>query len=218
MQVESLGAEARVTSGVFCGKECVVKRRLPKEYRHPVLDTRLRKARTLHEARCLVRCAREGVDAPKLYFVDTSSMSIFMELVRGKTAKEALLEEQLVGRRQAIAYQIGSAVGRLHDAGIVHGDLTTSNMIVREKSPPESVGIALIDFGLGAQAVKNPEDKAVDLYVLERALASMHPNSDTELVPVVLKAYRENSPKMHFLVMQRLDQVRKRGRKRLAFG
>ena len=55
MQVESLGAEARVTSGVFCGKECVVKRRLPKEYRHPVLDNRLRKARTLHEARCLVR-------------------------------------------------------------------------------------------------------------------------------------------------------------------
>ena len=113
-------------------------------------------------------------------------------------------------------------MGELHDAGIVHGDLTTSNMIVREprggKSEGGSGGIALIDFGLGAQAVKNPEDKAVDLYVLERALASMHANSDTELMPHVLAAYREASDKKHFQVMQKLDQVRRRGRKRLAFG
>lgn len=67
--------------------------------------------------------------------------------------------------------QIGRSVGRLHDSGVVHGDLTTSNLILRGEE------VVLIDFGLGSVS-QSEEDMAVDLYVLERAFASTHPKSE----------------------------------------
>ena len=141
---------------------------------------------------------------------------------RGRAdGEEWLLGEPSLEKRQEVARAIGRRVGELHDAGIVHGDLTTSNMIVREarggKSGGGSGSIALIDFGLGAHG-QEPGGQGRGPYVLERALASMHANSDTELMPHVLAAYREASDKKHFQVMQKLDQVGRRGRKRLAFG
>ena len=78
--------------------------------------------------------------------------------------------------------------------------------------------MTLIDFGLGAQSATNPEDRAVDLYVLERAMASTHPGSDVRLVPRVLEAYRTTCKSGHYQTMEKLAQVRLRGRKRLAFG
>ena len=78
--------------------------------------------------------------------------------------------------------------------------------------------VTLIDFGLGSQAINNPEDRAVDLYVLERAMASTHPGSETRLVPAVLDAYRKACDRGHFQTMDKLAAVRQRGRKRLAFG
>ena len=83
---------------------------------------------------------------------------------------------------------------------------------------PIPIPVTLIDFGLGAQAVTSPEDKAVDLYVLERAMASTHPGSDTRLVPRVLDAYRKACKRGHFQTMEKLSHVRLRGRKRVAFG
>lgn len=70
---------------------------------------------------------------------------------------------------RALAVKIGRAVAKLHDGGMIHGDLTTSNMIVREADE----ALVLIDFGLATIATL-PEDKAVDLYVLERAITSAH--------------------------------------------
>jgi TP53 regulating kinase-like protein len=73
---------------------------------------------------------------------------------------------------------VGVAIGKLHDAEIVHGDLTTSNMIVKlEPSGELGTGVVLIDFGLGMMK-PTQEDKAVDLYVLERAFVSTHPGSE----------------------------------------
>ena len=114
---------------------------------------------------------------------------------------------------EARADAIGAAVAKMHDAGIVHRDLTTSNMMIRRHPRGAAAGgagkrpraaesgdaaaraasattaplcVTLIDFGLGAQSATNPEDRAVDLYVLERAMASTHPGSDVRLVPRVL--------------------------------
>ena len=115
---------------------------------------------------------------------------------------------------KSLMQKIGRAVGRLHEIGVIHGDLTTSNMMLRPSpatqsrlqqstsmdpssvkapserfmksegvdgvEPAEEHGlglegdIALIDFGLAAQSLQD-EDKAVDLYVLERAFGSTHP-------------------------------------------
>ena len=75
----------------------------------------------------------------------------------------------------ALAQQVGSAIGKMHDADIVHGDLTTSNLMVQDKDG--SSQIVVIDFGLGMMK-PTIEDKAVDLYVLERAFMSTHPESE----------------------------------------
>lgn len=85
-----------------------------------------------------------------------------------------------------IAKSVGAAIGKIHDADVVHGDLTTSNLMVRPENEssmpsedPSKVDpvVVLIDFGLGMMK-PTIEDKAVDLYVLERAFISTHPGSD----------------------------------------
>jgi TP53 regulating kinase-like protein len=76
-----------------------------------------------------------------------------------------------------VAKSIGAAIGKLHDAEIVHGDLTTSNIMVTEDDGQLTTDVVLIDFGLGMMK-PTMEDKAVDLYVLERAFISTHPGSE----------------------------------------
>jgi len=128
---------------------------------------------------------------------------------------------------------IGWAVGGMHKVGVVHGDLTTSNLMLRPK--PDNIiingddgaighdegeelrngEIVLIDFGLSAQTMQD-EDRAVDLYVLERAFGSTHPELEGEFEEV-LKAYRE-SYKEAEVVLKKLGEVRLRGRKRSMLG
>lgn len=110
-----------------------------------------------------------------------------------------------------IATRIGEMIGKMHEADILHGDLTTSNIMLRDNTHQ----VVLIDFGLGAmQAII--EDKAVDLYVLERAMLSTHPGCEA-LIAAVLQAYRF-ACRQGTLILLKLEQVRLRGRKREAFG
>ncbi len=178
---------------------------------------------------------------------------MMMEWVEGKTVREVIVgggrrvkgvgkgEEWEVGMRELMG-KIGRAVGRMHEVGVVHGDLTTSNMILRPSRTPlwdgatgvvgggggeeegddaRSAGeslegeIVLIDFGLAAQSLQD-EDKAVDLYVLERAFGSTHPEAE-EGFREVLRAYGE-SYKGAKVVLKRLEDVRMRGRKRSMVG
>lgn len=134
--------------------------------------------------------------------------------------------------------KIGRAVGLLHKTGIIHGDLTTSNLMLRrtasgfsaETTPQETDTknlepgsklpsldgeVVLIDFGLASQSIQD-EDRAVDLYVLERAFASSHPRTEG-LFHEVLGGYEE-SFKAAKLVLKRLEEVRMRGRKRSMIG
>ncbi|KAL7418908.1 serine/threonine-protein kinase bud32 [Cryptotrichosporon argae] len=109
---------------------------------------------------------------------------------------------------------IGHALALLHAANIIHGDLTTSNMMVRPTpGGREAYEIVLIDFGLSTQATL-PEHDAVDLYVLERAFASTHPASEA-LYAGVLDAYaRGLGEKKWRPIEAKLKEVRLRGRKR----
>ncbi|KAI8325929.1 TKL family protein kinase [Martensiomyces pterosporus] len=102
---------------------------------------------------------------------------------------------------------VGRILLKMHSANIVHGDLTTSNMIVDKAGE-----IVLIDFGL-SHISPSVEDKAVDLYVLERAFVSTHPNSE-QLFACVLEAYSGKDDQAAIAVLKRLDEVRQRGRKR----
>ncbi|KAL7126636.1 hypothetical protein ABFS83_14G201500 [Erythranthe nasuta] len=209
------GAEARVFESTFVGKRSVVKERFSKKYRHPSLDTKLTVKRLNAEARCMTKARKLGVLTPVLYAVDPLMHTLTFEFVVGPAVKDVLLgfglkgvvEEQL----EDIATQIGNAIGKIHDGGLIHGDLTTSNMLIRN----DTNKLVLIDFGLSFTSTL-PEDKAVDLYVLERALLSMH-SSCGNVMDKILAAYRKSS-KQWSSTLNKLAQVRQRGRKRTMIG
>jgi TP53 regulating kinase-like protein len=231
------GAEALVykTTYLLPTIPALLKLRPRKPYRHPTLDLRLTKHRCLSEARLLIRARSLGIPVPAVYFVDETRGEIFMEWIDGSSVRDVLDQmlardggEQAVDR---IMVRMGEIVGGLHAADIVHGDLTTSNVMVRTsrrkgllgaqgRGEDEDLGqgegeLLLIDLGLGSVSTAE-EDKAVDLYVLERAFLSTHPKAES-LFGDVLAAY-ERSYKGSKPVMRRLQDVRMRGRKRSMIG
>lgn len=208
MKLLSQGAEARVYETRLFGTPAIAKQRFAKQYRVPALDARLRKDRTLAEVRCLAKCRQIGIPVPAVLMVDSANYLIYLEAIDGMTAKRFVDEHR--DQAPALAATMGRVVAALHDAGIAHGDLTTSNFMCRAVDD-----LVLIDFGLGSLKAQ-PEEKAVDLYVLERAFVSTHLDSQ-DLLDVVLAEYRRHST-MAKAVLQRLDAVRARGRKRECFG
>ncbi|XP_059625896.1 uncharacterized protein LOC132268970 [Cornus florida] len=209
------GAEARVFESIFVGRRSVVKERFSKKYRHPSLDSKLTLKRLNAEARCMTKARRLGVSTPVLYAVDPVLHTLTFEYVEGPSVKDVFLDFGLQGvieeRMEDIAMQIGDAIGKLHDGGLIHGDLTTSNMLIRSNTNQ----LVLIDFGLSFTSTL-PEDKAVDLYVLERALVSMH-SSCGNVMDRILAAYKKSS-KQWSPTFNKLAQVRQRGRKRTMVG
>ncbi|GFP92325.1 ekc/keops complex subunit bud32 [Phtheirospermum japonicum] len=167
------GAEARVFESTFVGRRSIVKERFSKKYRHPSLDSKITLRGLNAEARGTTKARKLGVSTPALYAVDPLVHSLTFEFVEGPAVKDVFLDfgsEGIVQERlDDIATQIGDAIAKIHDGGLIHGDLTTSNMLIRNGTNQ----LVLIDFGLSFTSTL-PEDKAVDLYVLERALLSMH--------------------------------------------
>ena len=219
----SQGAEARVYRLEVFGVAAVAKHRFKKTYRLEAVDLKLRKERTVAEARCLARCSDLGLPVPAVLVADTARYTLYLEFVPGPTAKR-FVDAHRTTRPAAVAdvlARFGRAVAALHDHGITHGDLTTSNVIVEPRDgggggdETDFSRVVLIDFGLGSMSA-TAEDKAVDLYVLERALVSTHKDAD-DLLQVALDAYAAASTGAP-AVVARLDAVRARGRKRECFG
>lgn len=249
-QLITQGAEGLLyrTTYLTPSRPCALKHRPSKPYRHPILDARLTRQRILAEARILARCRREGVAVPAVYCVDEAAGWLMMEWVEGAPVRAAVnawlgakAEDEVLragpaveggnGALVRLMRRVGAAVGRLHAAGIVHGDLTTSNMMLRPRlgreddrtangSGPEGDGvlegeIIIIDFGLASQGI-HEEDRAVDLYVLERAFLSTHPRAE-KLFDEVLEGYKQTF-KAAKNVLRKLEDVRMRGRKRSMIG
>ncbi|KAJ1959047.1 serine/threonine-protein kinase bud32 [Dipsacomyces acuminosporus] len=200
------GAEARVYKTTVDGRAVIAKERFSKKYRHPDLDRKLTKGRINQEARSLKRCRENGIRVPDVIRVDKETSTLYIEFIDGKTLKEWIFDTEDSAKEKEIMEVVGRILLRMHLANIVHGDLTTSNMIVNENGE-----IVLIDFGL-SHISPSVEDKAVDLYVLERAFISTHPNSE-QLFASVLESYSD-SDKAAQDVLRRLEDVRLRGRKR----
>ncbi|XP_077191645.1 EKC/KEOPS complex subunit TP53RK [Paroedura picta] len=218
LQLVQQGAEARLYRGLFLGRPTVVKLRFPKRYRHPALEERLSRKRTAQEARSLLRCRRAGISAPVVYFVDYVSNCIYLEDIVGSlTVRDHIISAQKSGKDVSslitVVEKIGEVLARMHDEDLIHGDLTTSNMLLRP--PAEKLELVLIDFGLSFISAL-PEDKGVDLYVLEKAFLSTHPNTEP-LFEALLKRYSAASKKSA-PVIKKLDEVRLRGRKRSMVG
>ena len=216
------GAEALVyKSLVLPGLPALRKHRPSKSYRHPDLDKKLTKHRILAEARLLQRCRKCGVSVPALYFLDEVKGDLWMEFINGRTIRDIVASYELQGSADSdlskVMETIGRALYRMHDANVIHGDLTTSNLMLRhEHEVKTETSIVIIDLGLGSVSITD-EDKAVDLYVLERAFISTHPRS-THLFEGIIEAYRQAGGKKATTILKRLDQVKQRGRKRTMVG
>lgn len=215
------GAEARIYSATLVSRAVIVKERFKKSYRHPTLDEKLTHRRTSQEVRSIARCRKAGISTPVIYFVDYSAHKIYMENILNSTPVRDFLNLKLPKGLEgsssefqsldSLANHLGSMLARMHYVDVIHGDLTTSNMLLREND----VDIVLIDFGL-SYISSLVEDKAVDLYVLERALLSTHPNTE-EFFETVLQSYC-NANSSSEKVLKKLDEVRLRGRKRIMVG
>jgi len=161
------GAEASLLLADWHGRRVIIKVRIPKMYRPPALDERIRSYRTVHEPQLMHEAKTAGVPTPLIYMVNVPDASIIMEYVEGQQVKEILNKASKVDRYD-LCLKIGKSVGQLHNHGLIHGDLTTSNMILT----PEG-NLFFVDFGLGE---KNGELEAqgVDLHLMKRALQSTH--------------------------------------------
>jgi len=195
------GAEAELRRIDWHGRAAVEKARLPKAYRHETLDDELRRSRIRMEARLMAEARRFGVSIPVLYDVDLEGHRIVMEFVDGPTVKE-VLQKRLADPRQ-LAHEIGRLAGTLHAHGIVHGDLTTSNLLWREAR------LFAIDFSMG-EKTDSIEARGVDLRLLKEAWTSAH----FDLLPLfdeVLAAYREACPHADEAIAK-LAEIEDRGR------
>ena len=196
------GAEAELRRTEFLGRPAVEKYRVPKAYRLSELDEDLRRARIRMEAKLMAEARAAGVGVPILYDINLVDNKIVMEFVDGPTAKDVL--EGGGPAAHAVAREIGRIAGRLHKAGIVHGDLTTSNMLVRDGR------IVMIDFSLGGKDDR-AEARGVDLHLLREALTSAHRNA-TAYYRDVLRGYREAMGDEAKEPIAKVREIEERGR------
>lgn len=197
-KIIALGAEA-----ILIKKDNhIIKRRIKKGYRHPEIDKKIRTRRTRREAKILGKTSKT-INSPSILRVDEKKAEITMDFIPGKVLSDYLdtpkLKESL-----KICFDIGTEVGLLHNMDIIHGDLTTSNMILKKEK------VTLIDFGLGFHS-KRAEDKAVDLRLLHQALKSKHFKHYEEYFQQVINGYKVTN-KTYEKTLEQLKKVQSRGR------
>ena len=199
------GAEAEICLGEYMGDEVVQKNRIKKSYRIKNIDERLISFRTREEAKLMTEARLHGVSVPIIYDVDQEKGVITMEYLRGKRIKDILnnLSEK---ERIGVCKKIGESIACLHNNDLIHGDITTSNMIFLDDR------VHFIDFGLGEKN-SEMEAKGVDLHVLMEALESTH-SQYADCFDYVLEGYKKELKEDAGQVIKKIEEIVKRGRYR----
>ena len=185
------GAESNIVKSSYLGERAIIKDRVVKGYRIPEIDEKIRRARTKEEAKLLSDAKRAGVRTPVLYDVDLGRKAIVMEEIEGRMLKDVIDDD--------LAFRLGLEISKLHSAGIIHGDITTSNIMLSGDD------LVFIDFGLGRYSQLR-EDKAVDLLVLKKSLQSIDYNLALKYFDLVLKGYGDES------ILNVIGDIESRGR------
>ena len=195
------GAEAEISATEFLGRHALVKIRPEKGYRLPEIDSHIRAMRTRNEAKIMRDARKAGVRTPCIYDIDLTKSSITMEHIEGPSVKSYL--DQHPECADEICRKIGKTIARLHSAGICHGDLTTSNMILEDGE------VCLIDFSMGCDN-SELEDIGVDLRLLERAFSSAHVGLESSF-ELLMDAYYANVDNAK-QVKKKLTDIKNRAR------
>ena len=196
-QIISQGAEAKIYLSYFHGKKCIVKERFVKSYRVPELDNKLTKQRLLNESRNLAKLNKIGLNTPYILFVDVLNRKIYMEYIEESCMLKNVLKKiyetndfsTIYGTLiEKIIETLAFDLAKLHNNSVIHGDLTTSNLLLVNHGSYDNAEndilqeknytcMYFIDLGLSFISVHS-EDKAVDLFVFKRALISSNPKSE----------------------------------------
>lgn len=187
----AMGAE----SSIYKENNAVKKVRHNKSYRHPIIDKKLIKSRTKREAKIINTLQNLNVPVPKLLHQDENTLTI--SYIDAKPLKDVL--EQNI----SLIKKVAKITTTMHENSIIHGDLTTSNILANKNDE-----LTLIDFGLSFVSHKI-EDKAVDLHLLKQALNSKHYKIHDEAWQLFLDEY---NPKDKKDILLRLEKVEARGR------
>jgi N6-L-threonylcarbamoyladenine synthase/protein kinase Bud32 len=201
------GAEANIYPDHYLDEEVLIKKRIPKGYRIVEIDQHLKKKRTKKEAKLLGEAKRCGVVTPLIYDVDLEENTITMEKIKGKEVKELFSGDTSpeISEMVTISQIIGENVARLHDCGIIHGDLTTSNLILSE----DRDSVVFIDFGLG-KISDLVEDKGVDLLVFKKAINGIHHDISQACFDSILKGYE--GAQDYKQIVTKIAEIEGRGR------
>jgi len=199
------GAEAEILLSKYMNYRAIEKKRIEKGYRIKELDHKLRSLRTKEEAKLMIEARKSGVAVPIIYDIDLKNCTITMEYLKGKRLKD-ILNNVSEKEREKLCKMIGESIARLHSNNIIHGDITTSNMILFDGK------IHFIDFGLG-EINSEIEAKGTDLHVLMEAFEATHfkhPNC----FDYVLQGYRSILKGEAEPVIKKIEEIVKRGRYR----
>jgi len=188
------GAEAIIT----LDKNNIIKNRIKKSYRIPVLDEKIRKSRTRAEAKIINKLSNI-IPVPKIIKTD-EKQTIEMQFIDGKKLSDNL---EILDYKK-ISKLIAENITKMHNQGIIHGDLTTSNMIYKDNENK----VYFIDFGLAFHSQKI-EDKAVDLHLLQQALEAKHFTIYKECIKIILDNYK---PEKYNDIIKRIKVIESRGR------
>ena len=199
------GAEAEICLSHYMGRQVVQKRRIPKSYRIHDIDSLLIAQRTKEESKLMIESRQYGVAVPIIYDVNLQEGVITMEYLQGKRIKD-IFNTLPQKKRIQLCRNIGMSIARLHNHDIIHGDITTSNMILMNNR------IHLIDFGLGCKD-SEIEAKGVDLHVLMEAFESTHSQYASSF-DAVREGYKNELNGDAHQVFHKIDEIIKRGRYR----
>jgi Kae1-associated kinase Bud32 len=203
------GAEAKI----YLRNNKIIKNRIPKSYRLPILDEKLRRIRTKKEAKIL-EILSKLIAVPNL--IKKGKYELEIEYIKGKKLSNFLDKTK---EKAKIAESIGKNLAIIHNYNIIHGDLTTSNMIYKQdlqsKSNLRKDKLYFIDFGLSQESSKI-EDKAVDLHILKETLKAKNYKNADKLWKGILDSYKKNSSNSN-IVLKQLDKVESRGRYKQQF-
>lgn len=203
------GAEASLFQGKWFDKEVLFKYRMPKKYRIEEIDRQIRTSRTLNEARALIKVKNYGINVPQVYEIDANNATIIMKYIDGEKLKDILnnLSEE---KKHIYFNRIGKYIAILHKNGHIHGDITTSNILITKNEE-----IFLIDFGLHeySDAI---EDKSVDLHLFKRVLISSHGEDSeycfTTFLDGYIAEYGEEGENEANQIIKNISVVETRGR------
>ena len=200
------GAEADLYLSTLGPWDVVIKKRVRKRYRNPRLDERIRRERTAREATTLHEAKKAGVRTPNVLEVDLEKCCITMTRLLGPLARDSL--DNVDPRSGSKVFrELGRQIGLLHVNGLVHGDLTTSNVVISEGDLP-----FILDFGMSSRSME-AEDRGVDLHLLKRSIATSHTVDPDRYMRSFSRGYKTTAGLKEAMVsFRKAAEIARRGR------